>query len=280
MGRGAHGWNGDDGPNPFCAWSLEQLGWVGPDNQYLIEILDDSQGLVISPLVRHGAIYKIPLSATFNSDNPTFSQEYLLLEQRTRTDPEHCEIHIQGKLNIDPRSMNRFTSGRTAIEFMPSRPAVFAAQSAGNVWQGIFLADRAQVDIPDESLVLEDAACGMVQSTADCAVPILDSPTAVAETPSMRLLTPQLQSNYPNPFNAQTTLRFTLPQTAQIQLTIYNTMGQKIRTLINGMHPAGEQTISWDSRNENGKDVASGTYFYRLEVDGHHLTTRQMVLVR
>ena len=61
MGWGTHGWNGRDGPNPFCAWSLEQLGWIGAANGRLVEIIDDTSGLVVEDLRTGGSIYKIPL---------------------------------------------------------------------------------------------------------------------------------------------------------------------------------------------------------------------------
>ena len=83
MGWGTLGWNGDDGPNPFCAWSREQLGWIGPDNQRLIEVADDTTGLEIAPLHAGGAIYKIPLDPEYLPSG-AYADEYLLLEQRTR----------------------------------------------------------------------------------------------------------------------------------------------------------------------------------------------------
>ena len=84
MGWGAHGWNGDDGPNPLSAWSLEQLGWVGPDNSRLVDLSVDVDGLVVGDLQRGGSIYKVPLRAEHTSDN-IFQEEYLLLEHRTRS---------------------------------------------------------------------------------------------------------------------------------------------------------------------------------------------------
>ena len=87
MGQGAHGWGGNDGPVPFCAWSLEQLGWIGRDNERLVEVSEDQAGLAINDLYRPGHIFKIILRNHFIDPDgyyPLYTQEYLLLEQRVR----------------------------------------------------------------------------------------------------------------------------------------------------------------------------------------------------
>lgn len=88
MGQGAHGWGGNDGPVPFCAWSLEQLGWIGRENERLVEVSEDQAGLAITDLYRPGHIYKIILRNHFTDPDgyyPSFTQEYLLLEHRVRS---------------------------------------------------------------------------------------------------------------------------------------------------------------------------------------------------
>ena len=88
MGMGAHGWRGNDGPNSFCAWSLERLGWIGSQNERMVEIDGDTTGLVIADLNAGGSIYKIPLKTQYRfyrSRVMTTEMEYLLLEHRTRT---------------------------------------------------------------------------------------------------------------------------------------------------------------------------------------------------
>ena len=84
MGWGAHGWNGQDGPAPFSAWSLEQLGWIGFDNHRLVEVKTDSSEIEIVDVLNGGSIYKIPLRNTSGRKHG-FAQEYLLAEQLTRS---------------------------------------------------------------------------------------------------------------------------------------------------------------------------------------------------
>jgi len=74
-----------------------------------------------------------------------------------------------------------------------------------------------------------------------------------------------LMQNYPNPFNPSTTIRYELPALSKVKITIYNVLGQKVRTLVNGVQNAGPQFQLWDSKNDAGRNVASGVYFYRIE---------------
>jgi M6 family metalloprotease-like protein len=80
MAWGADGWKGNDGPNPFSAWSLEQLQWIRPDNGRLVEMRRDTKALLIEDLHAGGAIIKIPLQAEQKAGQEA---EYLLLEQRS-----------------------------------------------------------------------------------------------------------------------------------------------------------------------------------------------------
>ena len=88
-----------------------------------------------------------------------------------------------------------------------------------------------------------------------------------------------LYQNYPNPFNSGTTIEFYLPQTAEIKIEIYNLLGQKVWTLWQGRHPAGQYQLRWDGRDEMGREVASGVYIYQLVV-GKYRESRKMLLLR
>jgi hypothetical protein len=85
--------------------------------------------------------------------------------------------------------------------------------------------------------------------------------------------------NYPNPFNSSTTIEYILPQEASVYITIYNILGQPVRTLVNTLNPAGHHEITWDGRNDAGELVTSGVYFYRFIADDFH-TIRKMLLLK
>ncbi len=82
-----------------------------------------------------------------------------------------------------------------------------------------------------------------------------------------------LSANYPNPFNATTTIAYQLPKAGDVQLEIYNLMGQGVRTLVNSYQQAGTYRINWDA-----SEYSSGIYFYRLKVGDKTLTKRATLL--
>ena len=85
--------------------------------------------------------------------------------------------------------------------------------------------------------------------------------------------------NYPNPFNAGTSIDYGCLYPGQVQLTIYNLIGQKIITLIDEFHNAGVYKINWDGKDNFGNVLPSGIYVYKL-VSTDFLETRKMLLLR
>lgn len=88
-----------------------------------------------------------------------------------------------------------------------------------------------------------------------------------------------LKQNYPNPFNPVTTIRYELPNSEKVHLTIYNTLGQKVRTLVSGQHSAGRYTVLWDGKDDAGRMVGSGLYFYQVQA-GSFVKTAKMVFLK
>ncbi len=88
-----------------------------------------------------------------------------------------------------------------------------------------------------------------------------------------------LHENYPNPFNPTTTLRFDLPEISDITLTIYNMLGQKVRTFDYQNTSAGYHSVTWDATNDFGQQVGAGVYLYQLQTK-NFVKTRKMVLLK
>ncbi len=89
----------------------------------------------------------------------------------------------------------------------------------------------------------------------------------------------RLNQNYPNPFNPSTVISYRLAVAVNVNLAVYNLLGQKIKTLVNSFQNAGEHSISWNATNNANSAVSSGIYFYYLETGAMNLQ-KKMVLVR
>jgi len=89
----------------------------------------------------------------------------------------------------------------------------------------------------------------------------------------------KLYANYPNPFNAHTTIKFDLPLPGNVQIRIYNILGQEVRALINRDFEAGYHSAVWDGADAFGRQVASGVYIYRIAAQGF-VKARKMVMIK
>jgi hypothetical protein len=88
-----------------------------------------------------------------------------------------------------------------------------------------------------------------------------------------------LRQNIPNPFGRETVIQYQLPKKSNVELKIYNIIGQQIQTLVNKSQKPGFYRIEWNGMNKNGDDVSSGIYFYRLNT-GDFVKTRKMILLK
>ena len=88
-----------------------------------------------------------------------------------------------------------------------------------------------------------------------------------------------LKQNYPNPFNPETQIRFDLPKSTYVSLSIFNLLGQKIRTLIAEQKAAGYYNICWDGQMDNGEEATSGMYVFRLQTE-EFVKSKKMLLLR
>jgi len=99
------------------------------------------------------------------------------------------------------------------------------------------------------------------------------------EIPKSELIISNL-SNYPNPFNPETTISFSLQNNSNVELSIYNIKGQKIKQLISDQLSAGEYSVMWDGTDFNGNQVSSGILFYKLNISGKTEAVKKCLLLK
>ena len=88
-----------------------------------------------------------------------------------------------------------------------------------------------------------------------------------------------LHNNYPNPFNPVTNILYDIPEVSDVTLEIYNVMGQRVRTLVEGSHEPGRYQITWNATNDFGQGLSSGMYIYRIQA-GDFVSVKKLVLMK
>jgi subtilisin family serine protease len=139
---------------------------------------------------------------------------------------------------------------------------------------------------PDESLtltlafVMADSPEQFMTAAADARNRWLDVTGVLSDQDDQAQL-PRLNlaQNFPNPFNPETVIAYSLASPGHVRLEVFNLLGQSVDILVDGWNPAGRNTVSWDGTDAAGNAAASGVYFYRLTAD-NEIVTKKMVLLR
>jgi hypothetical protein len=124
----------------------------------------------------------------------------------------------------------------------------------------------------DSTQVSTDSLAKLINATATYVRDISDQ---IATLPKKF----ELNQNFPNPFNANTQIRFSVPKASHVKLEVYDILGRKVKTLADENMTAGYKQVVWDGKNQSGDKVASGVYFYRIKATDF-TTTKRMVLLK
>lgn len=142
-----------------------------------------------------------------------------------------------------------------------------------NLWEQAFAFSTTAYDDGDYRIFVE-AKDQYGNSTFDSMdVKFKNGITVVGEAPEQIPLTFQLLQNYPNPFNPTTTIRYSIPESAIVELTIYNVLGREIAELVNQFQQAGSYSVDF-----HAEDVSSGVYFYQLKAGDFSMVKKMVVM--
>lgn len=89
----------------------------------------------------------------------------------------------------------------------------------------------------------------------------------------------ELEQNYPNPFNPRTTIDYKVQKAANVRIDIFDTIGRRVRTLVDSFEPAGTFSVQWDGKDNHGVQLATGTYYYRMKT-GNRTSVRKMLFLK
>ena len=194
---------------------------------------------------------------TFEAVAPDdWTREHLTANGNEVVDPQLTGISRTDDGGLDPRPV----PGSPALSGAPSPPDDGFFQAVG--YRGAFDAESLWVS---GWTFLDDMGI-LVQGIET----VVASESGVSEVPSDF----SLVQNYPNPWNPSTTISYSLPQPGEVELTLYNALGQQIATLVSGFRQAGTYRVEL-----NGEGLSSGTYFYRLHSPAG-IETRIMTLLK
>ncbi|HEX9652472.1 MAG TPA: carboxypeptidase regulatory-like domain-containing protein [bacterium] len=174
-------------------------------------------------------------------------------------------VSVFDQENVLVSADNSYYNGYFTISGLPTGEYTLLASKIG--FNSITLPGKIAINLASTPV----ASGAIVQLESVTAVDEEDDP----DVPSRFSLNP----NYPNPFNPSTVIRFALPEAAVVEISVYDVLGRRVRTLLNELRPLGNHQISWDGRDEHGAVVSSGILFYRIKA-GQFSETKRMVLLR
>ncbi|MFB6232074.1 MAG: T9SS type A sorting domain-containing protein [Salinibacter sp.] len=159
-----------------------------------------------------------------------------------------------------------------------SGPTLSGFTRSGNTWEWTGSGSRP---------TSVDFTLDATKSTATYFVKIFDNCDAGRKMnevdPRFELLSgaaqPTLAGSAPNPFSGQTTVKFALPEQTRVTVSVYDMMGRKVATLVDGSRRAGTHRVSWSGQSDDGQALASGVYLLRMRADGQS-KTRRVTIVR
>ncbi|MFC1898468.1 CapA family protein [Candidatus Cloacimonadota bacterium] len=107
-----------------------------------------------------------------------------------------------------------------------------------------------------------------------------NSSAPARQSKTQKIKSAELNKNYPNPFNPTTNISFSLKQASNVELSVYNIKGQKVKTLLKSHLASGLWNAEWNGKDTNGKEAASGVYFFQLKVNEKQADMRKCLLLK
>ena len=203
--------------------------------------------------------------ANFDSDSIVFTWD-----ESADVDEDELTYHFTAELVINGQLTTEYDTTLTAnamkIDYQSVFDEIYAAQAmlAGMEWD-VSVSDGVEEVMADENGPL---TVGVNASDAVLSIDEELLPEVYA-----------LHQNYPNPFNPITTLRYDLPEQANVNIIIYDMLGRQVRTLLNQTQDAGYRSVIWNATNDYGKPVSAGVYLYKIQA-GSFVQTKKMVLLK
>ena len=196
-----------------------------------------------------------PFIGVHNGEIRLYNANCQVIGSGTETSQGQASVNVSGA-----------TVGQTFIVGVKYNPGTVVGTSVGTPgptvhYDFVTKIGATVVDTDPDGLDLKDCTGGATSASAENASSQLD-----------------LEANYPNPFNANTTIKYSLPNDGKVTIVVYNIIGQRVITLVDGVQTAGYHTVIWDGKNASGNSIASGVYFYMIKFENQTQIKRMTLL--
>jgi hypothetical protein len=201
--------------------------------------------------------------------------DHMVKSEDLTDDQLNIWIHVVGVYSTDLWLL--YING----EWVAEAPDAVGAVSADRPWA---IGARASLDgtYPSERHfegLIDDARIYNVALSADEVSQLYTTLTAVNERSRTVPTEFTMSQNYPNPFNPQTHIDYQIPQTTNVNISVYNVSGQLVTTLVNEVKSPGSYSVSWNATNQNGLQISSGIYIARM-VSNNYSSTSKLILLK
>lgn len=185
-------------------------------------------------------------------------------------------LHVEGILEVPSRPL---LPKRRDIWPNLRDPVIMEALEPGGTWGGVQVVEAGVARLPEGMVVLRDTLSAGATNDEDNMWSSAAAATAVEDSAASLGLDFALMQNYPNPYDGSTRIPYTLPHDCDLQLDIFNVLGQRVRVLEEGFQFAGRHEPVWQGRDDSGQTLAGGLYLYRLTVPGEFTESRKMLML-
>lgn len=184
------------------------------------------------------------------------------------------DIVINVKFSLTSGFVHIYINGAATPNFTYTGPLGFNDAIAPDLTLGIY---KGQGQIGDMTIYFDEIRVGNSSATYEDVAPRGEP---LSSTFQAKPLDDYLRQNYPNPFTGQTTIPYTVNKPSTVNIEIFNMLGQKVKSLTNKNMNAGAYSVVWDGRNDSGKKLPGGTYYYSLKTGGTEQLSRKMIIIK
>ncbi len=258
-------------PNPYVVGagskdgtSNQMTNWDCNDNPYYWNFhLEIGDPVIINNNIPLGPL---PTNVVLSSFTATVEQNGILINWTTETEPDNA-------------GFNLYRSTEENGEYVKINESMIPAQGTATSGGSYSFIDAVEQSGTYYYKLESIAFNGQSQFFGPIAIMLTSADMRKLVVPTEY----SLSQNYPNPFNPETSIKYGLPEPAQVKITIYDVNGRLIRTLVSGQKSAGNHSAIWNGRDEIGRKVVSGVYFYHFKAIGVKQSfsqTNKMILMK